>query len=241
MHVLLKYFCEGILELLFPSRANCMGCGDPLGADAGFLCEECQGWLIPAAKLSREHCPRCGRPGHWDKRCGTCGDWPEDAIALARFRYAYRRPVDGMIRRMKYSGVHMLAGWMGSEIVNLLVDQAFPKIELVVPVPMHARRLRERGFNHAEKIAIVVAERMRCPMENAIRRTRNTRQQARLPYEQRKRNLAGAFVADDRVRGLRVLLVDDVLTSGATALQCAQALKRAGALEVVVATLAGAI
>ncbi len=227
------------LELLFPARANCLGCGDVLGADGEFLCDACQALLLPVHDKKGERCQRCGRPGRWDKRCKTCRDWP-DTVALARYAYAYRRPVDRMIRQMKYGGVTMLTDWMGDEILRMLRAEGFPACDLVAPVPMHKSRRRARGFNHAELIARRVALGLGVPMELAVRRTRNTRQQATLSLRRRRGNLRGAFQADARAAGRRVLLVDDVRTSGATAIGCADALMAAGAAAVFVATLAGA-
>lgn len=233
-------FADGLLELLYPSRANCMGCASPLGADEGWLCDECRALLVPIHDLYDERCPRCGRPGRWDK-CRACRDWPPGMIALARSVYVYRRPVERMIRRMKYQGVTVLSEWMGMQITRLLAAEAFPRADMVAAVPMHRRRQRVRGFNHAELLARVVARETGLPLCTALRRSRNTRQQARLTGAQRKSNLIGAFVADESVSGRRVLLIDDVLTSGATALHCADALKKSGAADVFVATLACAI
>ncbi len=229
------------MDLIYPARANCLGCGSPLGADEGHLCLDCWDLLVPAQNLSMVRCPHCGRPSKSGGRCKGCKRWPSDAIDLARFAYPYRRPVDRMIRRMKYGGVHTLAQFLGTEIANMLISQAFPEADAVCAVPMHARRLRARGFNHAALLARVVADQMRIPCLDALTRTRHTRQQARLDRASREKNMRDAFVADGSVLGKRVLLIDDVLTSGATTVNCALALKKAGADKVYVATLAAAL
>ncbi len=229
------------VALVYPPRANCQGCGSPLGADVGHLCLECWDMLVPAQNLSAVRCPRCGRPSKSGGRCRACRHWPDEAIELARFAYPYRCPVDHMIRRMKYGGVRSLAPFMGTEIANMLISCAFPQCDLVCPVPMHPRRLRARGFNHAALIAREVAAQMGLPYMDALTRTRHTRQQARLDRAARERNMADAFLSDESVRGRRVLLIDDVLTSGATAVNCALALRAMGAAAVCVATLAAAV
>lgn len=232
---------DALLELIYPSRANCMGCGSPLGADEGWLCDECRDQLTPVHDFGGERCPHCGRPGKWDRLCKTCRAWPAGMIELARFAYVYRRPVDRMIRRMKYDSVYRLCDWMGVQIANMLLYEVFPEADLVVPVPMHRRRKRVRGFNHSELIARSVAAQVGLPMADALTRVRNTRQQARLSFSERRRNMEDAFAANADLSGKRVLLIDDVLTSGATAIGCARALRAAGAKQVFLATLAGAL
>jgi ComF family protein len=229
-----------LLEALYPSAARCMGCGSPAGADEGWLCAPCARSLLRVSEMSGSRCPRCGRPAP-AMRCETCGDWPRDLVCAARFCYAYQRPLDGMIRRMKYQGVARMADWMADEILSMARRELPGPYDAVVPVAMHRRRLRLRGFNHAQAIAQAFAARSGAPLLCALTRVHDTRQQARLSGGQRRRNLMGAFVSSDAVSGLRVLLIDDVLTTGATALACAAALKAAGARDVQLAALAGSI
>ena len=233
-----------ILEALYPSQANCMGCGSPAGADEGWLCEACARLLAPVADLPGPRCPRCGRPlseRRGTRGCETCGDWPEGLVSAARFVYPYRRPVSGMIRRMKYQSVARMADWMAREMETVVRRELPGPVDAVVPVPMHPLRLRERGVNQAAAIAGALSGRLGVPSLEALRRTRDTAQQARLTAAARRTNLEGAFAASPDVRGLRVLLVDDVLTTGATALACARALRAAGAADVLFVALAGAI
>lgn len=235
-----RILCGLILEALYPPQANCMGCGSPEGAEVGWLCGDCAQQLRRIADAAGPRCPRCGRPLS-ARRCETCGDWPEGLIGAARFVFAYRRPVSGMIRRMKYQGVARMAGWMAAEMGEAVRRELPGGFDLIVPVPMHRRRQRVRGGNHAAAIARALASELDLPFSDALVRVRDTRQQARLHAAARRVNLEGAFQAAADVSGCRVLLADDVLTTGATALACARALRAAGATEVSFIALAGAV
>ena len=239
----LRLIREMILEALYPSGANCMGCGSPAGADEGWLCADCERLLTPLSALPGPRCPRCGRPlgDARGRACETCGDWPDGLVTAARFAFAYRRPVSGMIRRMKYQGVARMADWMAGEMLGAAERELPGGYDLIVPVPMHKKRLRLRGANHAAALADALSRRAGVPWTEALRRTVDTPQQARLHAAARRKNLEGAFVASPSAKGRRVLLVDDVLTTGATALACARALRAAGAEDVNFLALAGAI
>jgi len=129
--------------------------------------------------------------------------------------------------------------------LSRLLDRAFPvdeRYDLIVPVPLHWHRRWRRGYNQAELLARGVAKRRRIPVVNALRRRKPTANQAGLTSAGRRRNMAGAFEARGAVelRSKRILLIDDVFTTGATASACARALKKAGAGSVSLLTLARA-
>jgi ComF family protein len=130
-----------------------------------------------------------------------------------------------------------LAGPLGNLLAAALPrDQRF---DAVVAVPLHWRRKWERGFNQSELLARSIARRCDAPVLHPVRRRKATRVQAGLSNTRRRENVAGAFIArSGAVRGLRILLVDDVMTTGATASACAHALKRAGAKSITLLTLA---
>ncbi|MEA4899532.1 MAG: double zinc ribbon domain-containing protein [Christensenellaceae bacterium] len=236
----LRAWFEGALGLLYPPQANCLGCDSALGAEDGFLCGECAHLLMPVARMSAERCPRCGRPTGGGKRCALCGAWPPDGLSFARYAHFYARPVRRMIAHMKYGGVYRLADWMGVQLANAVIAENFPPFDLLVPVPMHRARLLARGFNHAALLARALSAQLRVPVDEAcLARVRRTRQQARLATNRRGHNLKGAFRATGAVLGKRVLLVDDVLTTGETANCSAEALRQAGALDVMLIALAG--
>lgn len=238
---MIKAFVEGALELLYPSRANCLGCGDALGAEVDWLCEACDARLFPLSRMAGARCVKCGRPSH-DGRgpCPLCGDWPQGGISFARYTFFYGQPVRGMIAQLKYRGVYRLSEWMGVQLANTVLAEHFDAPDVIVPVPMHRRRELARGLNHAAHLADALSRQLGVPVEaGGLMRIRHTRQQARLARAERGQNLVGAFAANGAVKGKFVLLVDDVLTTGETANGCAQALMKAGARGVQLIALAG--
>ena len=235
-----RLFCAAVRELLLPTRATCLGCGSRLGANANFLCAECLAKLVPLYKKNLPVCPRCGTEGGGLPRCGLCADWPPLYPSKARYAYHYEPPIEGLVRALKYDGVYRLAPFLGAQIYEMIRATDFHKPDFVIPVPMHRARLLERGFNQAELLAEVVARSMGVPLrKDLLSRVRNTPQQARLRGEARRRNLKDAFTATCGVYAKRILLIDDVLTTGETILRCADALRKAGAWDVQVATLSG--
>jgi ComF family protein len=143
-----------------------------------------------------------------------------------------------LIHVFKYGRVATLAGPLGR-----FLALALPRTEqfdVVVPMPLHWMRRWSRGFNQSELLAREIARRASVPVRNLARRTKATTPQAGLTNAKRRANVSGAFRVPrpERVRGLRVLLVDDVMTTGATASACARVLKRAGAVRVALLTVA---
>jgi ComF family protein len=152
--------------------------------------------------------------------------------SFAPFTYGY--PLDHLVHALKYRGqlavARVLGGLLGQRIEALALGVA---IDVLVPVPLHPRRHAERGFNQSVEIANWVAKRLRRTVDESIAaRCRDTPPQVGLRAEERRRNLAGAFSAAPGVRGLRVAIVDDVYTTGATLLELGQALHHAGARSV---------
>jgi ComF family protein len=151
-------------------------------------------------------------------------------------------PYDGKLRSLihllKYSGVRTLAKPLGRHLSLALPREE--RFDLVIPMPLHWLRLWRRGFNQSGLLAREIARRNGIPLRNAVRRTRLTSPQAGLSNSKRRVNVAGAFAVRRKssVEGLRILLVDDVMTTGATASACASALKKAGARHVALLTLA---
>lgn len=178
--------------------------------------------------------------------CGGCAILLDDVEAAWRppartaSIYVYGGPMADAIRRMKYGRRTELAAVLG----RLLAAGATPfvgLVDVVIPVPLHGRRLRERGFNQAALLAAPVARAFALPLDvRRLRRVRDTSAQAGLDAEGRAVNVRGAFEASGDERRPRALLVDDVRTTGATFAACAQALRAAGARDVYTLSLARA-
>ena len=212
-------------ELLFPRRATCMGCGSMAGCDRDDLCEECREKL--AKSFIGVRMP--------EKKSGLAG---------TAFAYPYRGPAGGMVRSLKYGSVWILAEQMGHEIARAAELMRPEADAVVVPVPMHPKRLRARGKNHSALLALAASQELNLPYMEMLERTRNAPQQARLSDAQRKKNLQGGFAVcrehAEEVCGRTILLVDDVWTTGATAMSCADALHSAGAGRIYFAAYARA-
>lgn len=143
-----------------------------------------------------------------------------------------------LVHLYKYAGMRPLARHLAGFMQRVLPPELV--FDVVVPVPLHWRKQWDRGFNQAELLARQIASRRGLPVARALRRKRATAVQASLASAGRRRNVAGAFAVRDasRISGARVLLIDDVMTTGATANACATALKSAGAKSITLLTLA---
>lgn len=227
---------RNIQDWLFPG--NCLLCRArlPAGAD---LCPSCDASL-PRPEAA---CPRCAAPLATDAagNCGACQQRPPAFdVAEAAFRYA--APVDRLIQDLKYHRRLALARVLGRRLADHVAARGAPLPEVIVPVPLHATRLRERGYNQSLELARVVARQLDVPLaaHGAVERVRATASQTKLAPEARARNVRNAFRVADDFAGRRVALVDDVMTSGHTAGALAKSLKRAGARSVNVWVVARA-
>lgn len=211
------------------------GCFLCRGAAQALLCAPCDADLPRiSAGTGAAHCPRCALASPGGAVCGRCLAQPPayDATAAA---LAYAFPADAIVQSLKFRGELALAPLLGGLLAARVVDCVGARpVDAVVPVPLSARRLRERGFNQALEIAREAAARTGARLAPELcARKRETEAQFELPLEARARNVRGAFEAPAAAAGLAVAVVDDVMTTGATLQEVALALKRAGAARVV--------
>jgi len=176
-------------------------------------------------------------------RCGDCVQHPP-SFDLARSYGVYGGALRDLVHLLKYQGMTPLAGRLGQLMVEAAQRQecveAYAACDAVVALPLDAERRRQRGYNQAELLAREVARGLRLPLwPEACRRTRQTSPQAGLTRPQRRANVQGAFAAEPtRVADKTILLVDDVMTTGATLSACSRALFQAGAHRILALTLA---
>jgi ComF family protein len=240
----LKQILTGIADLIFPPR--CITCDNPLERHGPLpFCPSC---LEEIHFIRSPLCPRCGVPfpateGE-DHLCGDCLRL-EKPYAVARAVGRYEETLLTAIHRFKYKrriGTGEVLGRIMADfaagIWNLKV------IDRIVPVPLHRKKLRERGFNQAVILAREISKRFGIPLDfMSLRRDVFTPPQVGLGREERSANVHGAFSArhPERLAGQRILLVDDVYTTGSTLAECARVLIRAKAEAVMVLTLARAV
>ena len=209
---------------------DCLLCGSSGGND--LLCPACAADL---PRLQQPGCPHCALPTPNGEPCGRCLSHPRHFDA-ARAAFRYEFPLDRLIQSFKYGHRLALGAWFGRRIASLAGGLA---AEVVMPLPLHIERLRARGFNQAVEIARPLARALDLPLDTATcSRTRHTPAQAGLPWRERAKNIRGAFHCSKDMSGQRVLLVDDVMTTGASLDECARTLKLHGAAEVVVLVVA---
>ena len=231
---------RGLLDLLYPPQ--CEACGR-LRQEA--ICPDCRAEIDP---ILPPLCELCGVPfdpkAQAAPRCADCRG-RRRSYAVARSAAYYHGPLTQAIWRFKYDGQMVLAQPLGELMADAIsgggaVDLDPETIDVVCPVPLHGARLRERGFNQSDLLAEAVAEGIGRPLRRLLVRTRPTLPQVGLPAESRPTNVRGAFEADlhEVIEAKRVLLIDDLFTTGATMAECARMLRRAGAEEVRVYTLA---
>ena len=201
---------------------DCLLCGAESGPE--LLCPACIGEL-PALP---ESCPQCALPSPAAAVCGSCiNRSPHFDATLALWRYEF--PCDGLVQALKYGAQLALAGFFARS----LASRPLPEVDVVLPMPLHAKRLAERGFNQALEIARGLARYRGTPIEpRGVLRVKNTPPQTELPYEDRAKNVRGAFLCELDLSGASVAVLDDVMTTGATLNELARVLKRAGATRV---------
>ncbi len=204
----------------------CVLCG--ARTRGGLLCPACEADL---PRLPVERCPRCALPSPAGHLCGACLKRPP-AFDRCAAVFSYGFPLDALIRHCKYAGAQELASWFAASLASELTAQ--PRPDLIVPMPLHPKRLRERGFNQALEIARRLGDRLDLPCRHACQRQRDTPPQAGLDLKARRRNLRGAFVCDEALAGKRIALLDDVMTSGSSLDELAKTARRAGAADISV-------
>ena len=228
----LRVACSEVMPPLCPV---CRAVPRPVGAWACDPCAEAMG-LLPTPR-----CPQCG--GACDGAlaiCGECLRAGERPWAHAVSAFAFRGLAREAVHRLKYQGDTALVPLFAVAMAQDWRRHGQGELDVVVPVPLHWTRQLRRGYNQAELLARMVARQLGLPCERLLRRRRRTAQQALLEMEARQKNIRGVFAhrCGTQTAGRRVLLVDDVLTTGATLGEAARVLEAAEAAAVSVLTAA---
>ncbi|MGI9181825.1 MAG: ComF family protein [Longimicrobiaceae bacterium] len=244
---LLTGLLQGTLDLVY--APVCLGCGGSIATaeTERLVCRTC--WAR-ARPLPAARCERCWDPiplgSSADSPCPRCQEIPP-AVRVIRSAFLMAEPVRELVHALKYLGWEAVAVPLAARMLSLpLPEDVEEEARLVVPVPISRVRLRERGYNQAELLAAAFADQSGRVCEPALlARTRANERQTALHPSERRANVAGAFTVPQprraEIGGEHVLLIDDVWTTGATALSCAEALLEGGARVVSVLTFARAL
>ena len=218
---------RSLAAALFPPR--CAACGRPGAA----VCQPC---LATAEPLAHPQCRQCARPLTYGDQCARCR-LEQRRVDHLYAAYAYTPPILQAVHRFKYANKRYLAADLAALAMSALPPDL--QVDCVVPIPLAPSREHQRGYNQSQLLAAEVARRLRRPLDGAVLvRLRDTPPQTSLPRARRLSNVRGAFRALRKLSGVRILLVDDVTTSGATIEAATRALRRRGALWVGALVLA---
>jgi len=239
--VILNETLRDIADVIFPPR--CLGCSEILLKLSGqAFCPACKEQI---RFLTGSLCPICGiaffdspAPDHL---CGNCLE-SKPYFSLARAVASYETLILDLIHQFKY-GRNIT---VGSALASFMAEFCFPDFDfaeysLILPVPLHIRRLRERSFNQALILAQAIEKKYQIPVNfSLLKRRKFTLTQTGLDKKEREKNMKGAFAVTEnaKIEGKNIILIDDVYTTGATINQCAKPLIKAGAGKVAVLTLA---
>lgn len=211
-----------ILQTFF--QKNCFLCGAFTKDD---LCKPCREQL---PRIPNPHCPICLLPVSASHICGACLTKPPAYThLLAALHYTF--PVDAMIHSLKYQSNLAVAPIMANLLIEKIVVSDLP--DLIIPMPLHPIRLRERGFNQAVEIGRYISQKHKINLLlHSCIRVRNTSSQAGLPWKARQKNIRNAFACKIDLSGKHVAILDDVLTSGTTINELATVLRQQGAATI---------
>ena len=215
--------CSIFNHFLLPQR--CLLCDSPSGNRA--VCDECFQHLPFHVEAA---CPVCALPSPQREVCGAClKKRPFFDATRTLFDYAF--PIDALLRTLKYQGKLVVADWVGQLMSDRI--QLSTTFDMLIPMPMHPIRLKERGFNQALEIGRKISKLTQIPLDREIViRKKHTEAQASLPLDKRLKNMRDAFECSKPLQGKRIAMIDDVMTSGASLNELARTLKANGALYV---------
>jgi ComF family protein len=234
----LKGLKGAALDFLFPRF--CVGCGK----EGDFICKSCQTELT---RIESPVCQKCGKPQAYpagflegnQSLCSNCIDWESDIDGM-RSPFRFEGTIRKAVHEFKYRNLRAIAGQLTKLMGDYLQGSDVP-FDIIVPVPLHPRRLRERGYNQSQLLANELSKLTGAPVNYSclVRKVYNVPQAKTSSVAERRQNVIGIFsCANEDLLEKRVLLIDDVTTSGATLNACASALKTGGALSVWGLTLA---
>ena len=239
---LFQKILRGALDLIYPAR--CELCGNQLVNLEKFVCRNCSSKL---PIISTPHCPICYRSiktrGEENRICGYCKLDSKRIVEKVVALYEYRDGARELIHKYKYDKYQSLAEFLAENLFQQVNNSnLLESVDWIVSIPLHWTRKRWRGFNQADKLAKYISKKTGVPLLSSkyFKRIKKTTPQVTLNAEHRKKNIRGAFKLNKKIKfeNSSIILVDDVLTTGATSNECARIFKKAGAKKVHLIVLA---
>jgi len=234
---LCRALAASMMDLLLPPA--CLLCGQllPTDPEEQFFCHGCLAAMVP---LQPGHCRCCVQPFQTsisNHLCGTCLKRPP-SFSIVHAAGLYQGSLKEAVHKLKYRNQLTLAKPLGQLLGNCVAAAESFAPDFIIPVPLHPSRLRQRGYNQALEVARPIAQQLAAPLVTTLlQRSRNTPQQQGLSAIERRSNLRNAFTLSSEAQALRILLVDDVMTTGETVRECCRTLISGGASEVQVAVV----
>jgi competence protein ComFC len=232
----MRVFCikliYGFLDLLFP--ITCVICG----TDGVYVCSKC---LRKLPQITNQICIKCAQPAPFGKTHPACKtkNVPDGVLSALTYK---DRQVKELIKIFKFTFVESLGMPLAQALVDMIKNhelKSYFQDFLIIPVPLHRRRFNWRGFNQAETLARELGKQLGISFNvSLVKRLKHTKPQTKLTLEERKNNLQNAFDVTSPLPNKKIILIDDVLTSGTTILELTRVLKQSGAKEVWAITLA---
>lgn len=225
LHKRIKKWFRLLKDILFP--LFCIGCNE----EGILLCESC---IKKIPVLGIFCCPVCALATGNGKVCESCQSISSLDSVSAVLAYKDHSLSARLLHELKYNGIEEAEIYFEKIFHSFLTDKQsfFSSFDCIVPLPLHRRRYAERGFNQSEVLARILSREYTLPIKKIVKRVHFTRPQVGLSLDQRKKNVRSAFVVEGNFSKMRVLLVDDVFTTGSTMQECAKALKSHGVENV---------
>lgn len=232
-----RYHLTHLISQLYSKHipTPCLLCGS--NAQQSCLCLQC----FASLPMLGQHCQHCAMPISLGEYCGQCLTKPPIRHRTHSL-FRYTSPIDRLIGDMKYHGQLQLTDYFANQLSRYIQQKNETKPQLLIPIPLHPKRLRQRGYNQSVELAKTLSKQLNIPLDNtALIRIKNTLPQTQLPYSKRKQNMKSAFQCQQHSLPDRIALIDDVVTTGHTADMAAKACLKRGAKNVELWTIARAI
>ncbi|MDP8216112.1 MAG: ComF family protein [Candidatus Kaelpia imicola] len=241
MHTLLSNAFKALEEIIQPKY--CIFCMNKIPVkETGFICQDCKSKI---EKNPPPFCNRCGRHTY-NKLCRGCLSKDKRDHFKAYYLFQYRGLIQDGLQRFKYRRALSLLNYLSEELYLFLKEEILPfeKIDFISYVPLHRRKLKEREFNQAELLARAVSKRTNITLlKKLLLRKIYTTSQSKLSKEERRVNIDGVFKVNLKykniIRNSKVLLIDDIITTGSTTIECIKELERLGSKTIVLAAAGG--